>query len=127
MLEGRYTDACLKEAGADAPKFTDDDLKVIGSPLDFVGINVYLPKYNVLATGDAPGWRTVALAKAHPKMGMSGAPMTPEAMYWAPRFVQSLWGAKEIFITENAAPPTTRWPTTARSTTPTESRSCAPT
>jgi beta-glucosidase len=101
MLEGRYTDAYLKEAGADAPKFTDDDLKVIGSPLDFVGINVYLPKYNVLATGDAPGWRTVPLAKAHPKMGMSGAPMTPEAMYWAPWFVQSLWGAKEIFITEN--------------------------
>jgi beta-glucosidase len=31
MLEGRYTDAYLKEAGADAPKFTDDDLKVIGS------------------------------------------------------------------------------------------------
>jgi beta-glucosidase len=22
-------------------------------------------------------------------------------MYWAPKFVQSLWGAKEIFITEN--------------------------
>jgi hypothetical protein len=26
-----------------APKFTDEDLKVIGSPLDFVGINVYCP------------------------------------------------------------------------------------
>jgi len=25
----------------------------------------------------------------------------PEAMYWAPKFVQSLWGAKEIYITEN--------------------------
>jgi len=25
----------------------------------------------------------------------------PEAMYWAPKFVRSLWGAKEIFITEN--------------------------
>ena len=25
----------------------------------------------------------------------------PEAMYWAPKFVQSLWKAKEIFITEN--------------------------
>jgi beta-glucosidase len=25
----------------------------------------------------------------------------PEAMYWAPRHVQSLWGAKSIFITEN--------------------------
>jgi beta-glucosidase len=25
----------------------------------------------------------------------------PEAIYWAPKLVQSLWGAKEIFITEN--------------------------
>ena len=25
----------------------------------------------------------------------------PEALYWAPKFVQSLWGAKEIHITEN--------------------------
>ena len=25
----------------------------------------------------------------------------PEALYWAPRHVQKLWGAKEIYITEN--------------------------
>src|SRR5262249_835685 len=25
----------------------------------------------------------------------------PEAIYWAPKFVQSLWDVKEIFITEN--------------------------
>jgi beta-glucosidase len=25
----------------------------------------------------------------------------PEAIYWAPKFVLSLWGATEIFITEN--------------------------
>jgi beta-glucosidase len=30
MLEGRYTDAYLEEAGKDAPKFSEDDLKVIG-------------------------------------------------------------------------------------------------
>jgi beta-glucosidase len=41
MLEGKYTDAYLKNTGKDAPRFTDEDLKVIGSPLDFVGINVY--------------------------------------------------------------------------------------
>src|SRR5262245_27267959 len=40
MLEGKYTDAYLRDAGKDAPKFTDDDLKIIASPLDFVGINV---------------------------------------------------------------------------------------
>jgi hypothetical protein len=40
MLEARYTDAFLSSAGADAPKFSVEDLKTIASPVNFVGINV---------------------------------------------------------------------------------------
>ena len=101
MLEGKYTDAYLKEAGKDAPKFTDEDLKIIASPLDFVGINVYKPEWYVLASDQAPGWREIPYAKGHPKMFNQWLTFGPEAMYWAPKFVQSLWSAKEIFITEN--------------------------
>jgi beta-glucosidase len=101
MLEGKYTDAYLNNAGADAPKFTDDDLKIIASPLDFVGINVYRPSAYVLADGAPPGWREIPFAKAHPKMFNAWLTLGPEAIYWAPKFVQSLWGAKDIFITEN--------------------------
>src|SRR5262249_34372602 len=101
MLEGKYTDAYLREAGKDAPKFTDDDLKIIASPLDFVGINVYKPTSYVLASDEAPGWREIPFAKSHPKMFNSWLTLGPEALYWAPKHVQSLWNAKEIFITEN--------------------------
>src|SRR5215467_1874535 len=101
MLEGKYTDAYLKDAGADAPKFTDDDLKIISSPLDFIGINVYRPLAYVLASDETPGWREIPFARAHPKMFNSWLSLGPEAMYWAPKFVQSLLGAKEIYITEN--------------------------
>ena len=101
MLEGRYTDAFLKRTGKDAPKFTDEDLKIIASPFDFVGINVYKPAFYALASDDALGWRRVAFAKAHPRMFNSWLTFSPEAIYWAPKFVQSLWGAKEIYITEN--------------------------
>jgi beta-glucosidase len=101
MLEGKYTDAYLQEAGKDAPKFTDDDLRIIASPLDFVGINVYKPEVYVLASDQAPGWREVPFAKGHPKMFNQWLAFGPEVMYWAPKFVQSLWKAKEIFITEN--------------------------
>ena len=31
MMEGRYTDAFLGQAGADAPKFTAEDLKIISA------------------------------------------------------------------------------------------------
>jgi beta-glucosidase len=101
MLEGKYTDAYLKAAGKDAPKFTDEDLKIIGSPLDFVGINVYCPMVYVVASDQAPGWRDVPFAKGHAKAAVNNFPIGPECLYWAPKFVQSLWGAKEIFITEN--------------------------
>jgi beta-glucosidase len=101
ILEGRYTDAYLKAAGRDAPKFTDTDLKVIGSPLDFVGINVYRPAFYALASDPAPGWREVPFSRSHPTMFNRWLTLGPEAIYWAPKFVQSLWGTKEIFVTEN--------------------------
>src|SRR3712207_6909300 len=93
MLEGKYTDAYLSKAGPDAPRFTDDDLRVIASPLDFVGINVYKPAFYALASDEPPGWRAVPFANAHPRMFNSWLALAPEAIYWAPTFVHSLWGA----------------------------------
>jgi beta-glucosidase len=101
MLEGKYTDAYLKECGKDAPKFTDYDLKVVAEPVDFIGINVYRPSQYVLASDRAPGYRTISFNKSHPKMFSSWHVFGPEVLYWAPKFVQSLWKAKEIHITEN--------------------------
>jgi beta-glucosidase len=101
MLEGRYTDAYLAAAGNDAPKFTDEELKTIASPLDFVGINVYKPGLYVAPSDEPPGYRAIPLNASHPKMQSSWHVLDPEVMYWAPRQVQSLWGAKSIFITEN--------------------------
>jgi beta-glucosidase len=45
LLEGHYADAYLETTGADAAKFTDDELATIGSAVDFVGINVYKPTH----------------------------------------------------------------------------------
>jgi beta-glucosidase len=100
MLEGRYTDAFLSSAGADAPKFTDEDLKAIASPLDFVGINVYTPQY-VRAIAASPGYEILPFSKSHPRMASSWQFVGPESLYWAPRHVQKIWNVKEIYISEN--------------------------
>jgi beta-glucosidase len=100
MLEGRYTDAFLSSAGADAPQFSDEDLKTIASPIDFVGINVYTPTY-VRAIGTSPGYEVVAPAKSHPRMASSWQVFGPESLYWAPRHLQKIWNVKEIYISEN--------------------------
>src|SRR5262249_34271934 len=101
MLEGRYTDAYLNEAGADAPQFTDEDLKVISSPVDFVGINVYRPNIYVAPSEQPPGYRAIPISASHPKMASAWHIVDPEVMYWAPRHVTALWNPESIFITEN--------------------------
>jgi beta-glucosidase len=100
ILEGRYTDAFLQSAGADAPKFTEEDLQAIASPLDFVGINIYMSRY-VRATAAAPGYEVIPFAKSHPRMASSWQFFGPEALYWAPRHLQKIWKVKEIYISEN--------------------------
>jgi beta-glucosidase len=101
MLEGRYTDAYLAEAGGGAPKFTDDELKTIASPLDFVGINVYKPGWYVEPSAEPPGYHDMPLNASHPTMQSTWHVLDPEVMYWAPKQMQSIWGATSIFMTEN--------------------------
>lgn len=101
MLEGRYTDAYLAETGGASPVFTDDELKTIASPLDFVGVNVYRPGLYVEPSDEPPGYREVPVNGSHPRMQSSWHIFDPEVMYWAPKQMRSIWGASSIFITEN--------------------------
>jgi beta-glucosidase len=103
MLEGRYTDAYLAHAGADAPKFTAQDLEIIASPVDFVGLNVYSPGLYVLASEAAPGYATVKIPSSYPRMASEWLTVGPEALYWAPRHAAKLWNVQDIYITENGA------------------------
>ena len=101
MLEGKYTDGFLAYAGRNAPKYTANDLSIISSPIDFVGLNVYTPDHYVLAADNPAGFALVPFPPAFPKMDSSWLKIAPEAMYWAPRHVAKLWGVKSIYITEN--------------------------
>jgi beta-glucosidase len=101
MLEGRYTDAYLAEAGGQTPRFTDEELRTIATPLDFVGINVYKPGWYVEPSEEPAGYRVIPINASHPKMASAWHVLDPEVMYWTPRQMQSIWGAESIFITEN--------------------------
>jgi beta-glucosidase len=100
IQEGKYTDAYLASAGADAPKFTPEDLKIISSPLDFVGINIYTPMY-VRADSSPLGFAVVPHPPSFPHMASPWLFVGPEALYWGPRHVANIWKVPEIYVTEN--------------------------
>jgi beta-glucosidase len=102
VMEGRYTDAYLALHGADAPKFTPADMKAIGSPVDFVGLNVYTPSY-VRADDSPAGFVQIPPPKSYPHMMSNWLHVGPEAIYWSPKLAAQLWNLKEIYITENGA------------------------
>jgi beta-glucosidase len=101
IFEGKYTDGFLAYAGANAPSFTPDDLKAISSPIDFAGLNVYMPNHYVVAGENGNDFALLPFAATYPHMDSSWLRIGPEAMYWAPRHVAKLWKAKSIYVTEN--------------------------
>jgi beta-glucosidase len=104
MLEGKYTEAFLAQAGKDAPRFTAEDLRIISSPIDFVGLNVYTPDHYVVAADNERGFTLAPFPASFPHMDAAWLRLGPEAMYWVPRHVARLWNVKAIYITENGTP-----------------------
>jgi beta-glucosidase len=100
ILEGKYTERYLHNLGADAPKFTDADMKAIGSPVDFIGINCYQPRY-ARADGSKQGYAMVPHPTSYPHMASPWLNVGPEGLYWGPRLVNELWKPKAMYITEN--------------------------
>ena len=101
MMEGRYTDAYLAGLGADAPKFTPEEMAAIGSPVDFVGINIYVPTHYIAPSDDASGFTALPFPASFPRMLSPWLNIGPEALYWGPRMMRDVWGVKELYITEN--------------------------
>jgi beta-glucosidase len=100
LMEGRYTEGYLAREGANAPKVEAGDMEIIGSPLDFVGLNVYRPEY-VRADGSAAGYAIEKRQTSFPRMASDWLYLGPEVIYWAVRNVSEIWKPRAIYITEN--------------------------
>lgn len=100
LMEAKYPDSYLESEGANAPKIQPGDMKVIGSRLDFVGLNVYQPTY-VIADGSRRGYRIEKMPGSFPHMYSPWVTVGPECLYWAVRNVCDIWNPPAIYITEN--------------------------
>jgi beta-glucosidase len=100
LMEGKYPEEYLAHEGANAPKVEEGDLKAIGSPLDFVGLNIYTPQY-VRAADNPMGFAVEQAPSSYPHMFSPWLTLGPECIYWGVRNVCDLWKPKAIYITEN--------------------------
>jgi beta-glucosidase len=101
ICEGKYTDGYLEYAGKDAPKFTADELKIISSKNDFVGLNIYAPQFYIAASDKKPGWDLLPLPTSFPHMNSEWLRIGPEVIYWAPKIAAKIWNIDTIYISEN--------------------------
>jgi beta-glucosidase len=100
IMEGRYLDSYLEAQGANAPKVKAGDMKLVGSPLDFVALNIYAPSY-VRADASAPGYKILPHLANSPRMASPWLYVGPEVAYWGVRCVHDLWKPKALYISEN--------------------------
>ena len=102
VMEGRYRESYLTAEGADAPVFTDEEMAIIGTPLDLVGLNLYSPAH-VRADDGPSGYAVVPHPSSYPRLDMPWLHINPQITYWGPRLVSELWNVKHVVITENGA------------------------
>jgi beta-glucosidase len=103
VMTGRYTDRYLKRLGADAPKFTPDEMKTISTSLDFVGLNVYTPVWVRADDSLETGYKVVPNPTTYPHMDPPGISVGPEALFWAPILAHRVYNIGALYITENGA------------------------
>ena len=103
IMTGKYTPAYLKKLGPNAPHFTDAEMKIISSPVDFVGLNVYQPTWVRADSSQETGYSLVKNPKSYPHMASPWLDIGPSALYWSPTLAHHIYGIKTLYITENGA------------------------
>ncbi len=96
IILGQYPDDGMQLFEAEMPKIKEGDLATMCQPLDFYGINIYWGQF-IQALEE--GGSEVVFHKELPTTAM-GWQVTPEALYWGPRFLYERYKLP-IVITEN--------------------------
>ncbi len=100
IYNGAYADWWLEEQGADRPDIREGDLKLISSPTDFVGINIYFGAFTE-PSPDPIGYRLLPFPAGYPHLALNWLKPVPQALYWCARFYNQQFGIKKSYITEN--------------------------
>jgi len=101
IFRGRYPDAFLRAAGADAPSVQPGDLELIAQPTDFLGLNIYSGDFIRAGKDGKP--EVLPFPRQFPKGDLPWLNVTPEVLYWGVRLAAEVFGVESFHVTENGA------------------------
>jgi beta-glucosidase len=102
IANGHYDPAYLEQEGEYAPEFTDEELKLIGAPVDFAGLNIYDVLYAEAADNEQ-GYRVVDTTPDYPRLDVPFVKVGPQKIYWGVRHYKELWGYDSVVISESGS------------------------
>jgi len=94
---GKYDPQTLEYFGDDLPKITDEEMKEISQPVDFLGLNYY-SGFNIKA--DENGCPVEAEIDFDEGFTNFKWPVRPEGLYWGSKFLYERYNSP-ILVTEN--------------------------
>lgn len=94
---GKYPEEGLKKFAEYLPEITEEDMKLIAQPLDFMGQNIY--NGYIIRQGDDGEVEFVNSPAGSPKTAANW-PVTPECFYWGVKFLCERYKLP-LYITEN--------------------------
>ena len=94
---GKYPEEGLEKFKEYLPEITEEDMKLISQPLDFMGQNIY-NGYMIKAGADGEP-EFIDRPAGFPKTAANW-PVTPECLYWGAKFIYDRYQLP-LFITEN--------------------------
>lgn len=97
VYRGAYPTDALAILGADAPAVAAGDMRTIAQPLDFLAANIYGGRPVQPGPGGRARTAPWPRGMAHTANGWQ---VTPEALYWAPRWLHQRYRLP-VFVTEN--------------------------
>ncbi len=97
LVFGHYPEDGLHLFHKEMPTMHSGDMETICQPLDFYGTNIYFAE--IVAAQAPSSYKTVS-AFANPALTTMSWPITPDALYWGPRFLYERYQLP-IVVTEN--------------------------
>lgn len=97
-IKGAYSQDAVNLFGEYLPKNYESDIQKYASNLDFIGVNLYYA--DPCTVGNDGNSKVVPFTPGYPRAVAYRWPVTPEGLYWIPKFIYERYNIP-LYITEN--------------------------